>query len=158
MRCQILVKPNDSEGKLTQDGGKHVLAFFDLVKTFIAENESDAELKAQFLDPLKKASKDLQAAGLYFMQNGVKKPNHALAGSYDFMHLFGHVCLGLMWAHMAKSSHTALANGASDRAFYETKLATGRYYMARHLPATSLHLARIEAGAETVMALAANAF
>ena len=144
--------------KLTQDGGKHVLAFFDLVKTFIAENESDAELKAQFLDPLKKASKDLQAAGLYFMQNGLKNPNHALAGSYDFMHLFGHVCLGLMWAHMAKSSQTALANGASDRAFYETKLATGRYYMARHLPATSLHLARIETGAETVMALAANAF
>ena len=144
--------------KLTQDGGKHVLAFFDLVKTFIAENESDAELKAQFLDPLKKASKDLQAAGLYFMQNGLKNPNHALAGSYDFMHLFGHVCLGLMWAHMAKSSQTALANGATDRAFYETKLATGRYYMARHLPATSLHLARIETGAETVMALAANAF
>jgi hypothetical protein len=30
--------------------------------------------------------------------------------------------------------------------------------MARHLPACGLHLARIESGAETVMALPAEAF
>ncbi len=34
----------------------------------------------------------------------------------------------------------------------------GRYYMARQLPATALHLARIQTGAEPVMALAAEAF
>ncbi|MGB0798306.1 MAG: acyl-CoA dehydrogenase C-terminal domain-containing protein, partial [Planktomarina sp.] len=38
------------------------------------------------------------------------------------------------------------------------KLATGRYYMARQLPATALHLARIQTGADTVMALDAEAF
>jgi hypothetical protein len=47
---------------------------------------------------------------------------------------------------------------AGDRAFYETKLATGRYYMARQLPATKMHLARIESGAEPVMALDAASF
>ncbi len=52
----------------------------------------------------------------------------------------------------------ALASGTADKAFHETKIATGRYYMARQLPATRLHLARIESGAETVMALAAEAF
>jgi alkylation response protein AidB-like acyl-CoA dehydrogenase len=67
--------------KLAQDGGKHVMAFFDMVKTFIKDNEGNAALKADFLDPLKAASKDMQAAGMYFMQNGVKNPNHALAGS-----------------------------------------------------------------------------
>jgi hypothetical protein len=30
--------------------------------------------------------------------------------------------------------------------------------MARHLPATGMHLARIESGADTVMALEADAF
>jgi hypothetical protein len=38
-------------------------------------------------------------------------------------------------------------------AFYETKIATGRYYMARQLPACAMHLARIESGADPVMAL-----
>ncbi|MEO0711748.1 MAG: acyl-CoA dehydrogenase C-terminal domain-containing protein, partial [Pseudomonadota bacterium] len=108
--------------------------------------------------PLKAASKDLQAAGMYFMQNGMKNPNNALAGSNDFMHMFGHVCLGLMWAKMALAAKTALAEGTSDRDFYESKLATGRYYMARQLPATALHLKRIESGAEPVMALEAANF
>jgi alkylation response protein AidB-like acyl-CoA dehydrogenase len=144
--------------KLAADGGKHVMAFFDMVKTFIKENEGDEGLKKDFLDPLKAASKDLQAAGMFFMQNGMKNPNAALAGSYDFMHLFGHVCLGLMWARSAKAARTALAAGASDPAFYETKLATGRYYMARQLPMTATHLARIQSGADTVMALPAEAF
>ena len=144
--------------KLAQDGGKHVMAFFEMVKGFIKDNEGNAALKADFLDPLKAASKDLQAAGMFFMENGMKNPNAALAGSYDFMHLFGHVCLGLMWARMAKSAQAALDAGTGDKGFYETKLMTGRYYMARQLPATGLHLARIQSGAAPVMALPAEAF
>ncbi|MDF1716354.1 MAG: acyl-CoA dehydrogenase C-terminal domain-containing protein [Antarcticimicrobium sp.] len=145
--------------KLAQDGGKHVMAFFDLVKSFCKENAgADEDYDRDFIEPLKAASKDLQAAGMYFMQNGMKNPNNALSGSYDFMHMFGHVCLGLMWARMAKAANAALAGGASDAVFYQTKLMTGRYYMARRLPATALHLRRIESGAETVMGLDAANF
>ena len=82
----------------------------------------------------------------------MKTPNDALAGSTDFLHLFGHTCLGLMWARIAKA---ALA-GDSD--FHRAKLVTGRYYMARHLPATALHLARIRSDARLVMALPAEDF
>ena len=144
--------------KLAQDGGKHVMAFFEMIKTFIKENEGNEALKADFLEPLKAASKDLQAAGMYFMQNGMKNPNNALSGSYDFMHMMGHVCLGLMWARMAKAAMEALEGGASDTEFFETKIATGRYYMARQLPATAMHLSRINTGADTVMALEAANF
>ena len=144
--------------KLAQDGGKHVMAFFELIKTFIKDNEENDALKRDFLDPLKTASKDLQAAAMYFMQNGIKNPNDALSGSYDFMHMMGHVCLGLMWAKMAKAAMDALADGTADKAFYQTKIATGRYYMARQLPATAMHLTRITTGSETVMALDAAHF
>jgi alkylation response protein AidB-like acyl-CoA dehydrogenase len=143
--------------KLALDGGKHVMAFFEMVKTFIKENEGNEALNKDFLVPLKAASKDLQAAGMYFMQNATK-PNNALSGSYDFMHMMGHVCLGLMWARMAKAAMEALESGASDTGFYETKIATGRYYMARQLPATAMHLARINTGGDTVMALEAANF
>nr|WP_321251795.1 acyl-CoA dehydrogenase C-terminal domain-containing protein [uncultured Ruegeria sp.] len=145
--------------KLAQDGGKHVMAFFEMVKSFCKENggKNEAYEKA-FIEPLKAASKDLQAAGMYFMQEGMKNPNNALSGSYDFMHMFGHVCLGLMWAKMAKVAQEALDSGASDKNFYKTKINTGRFYMARRLPATSMHLARIQTGADTVMALDAANF
>ncbi|MBM9594641.1 acyl-CoA dehydrogenase C-terminal domain-containing protein [Roseitranquillus sediminis] len=144
--------------KLGANGGKTVMGFFDIVKAFIAENDHDARLKAIFLDPLKDASKDLQAAAMYFTQSGMKDPNNALAGSYDFMHVFGHVCLGLMWARMAKASYAALDAGDGDTEFHESKIATGRYYMTRLLPATKTHLARIQSGAEPVMALDAANF
>ncbi|WP_284162686.1 acyl-CoA dehydrogenase C-terminal domain-containing protein [Frigidibacter sp. SD6-1] len=144
--------------KLAEGGGKHVMGFFEMLKGFIKENEGDAELKAQFLDPLKAASKDLQSAAMFFMAEGMKNPNAALSGSYDFMHLFGHVCFGYMWARQAKAARAALAAGTGDKTFYETKIATGRYYMARQLPATMMHLARIQSGAGPVMALAAEAF
>ena len=145
--------------KLGQDGGKHVMAFFELLHNFASENKgAHASFDQNFLDPLKQAGKDLQAGAMYFMEAGMKNPNHALAGSYDFMHMFGHVCLGLMWARMAKASYDALARGADDAAFYETKIATGRYYMLRQLPATALHLKRIESGADPVMALDAANF
>ncbi|MFN4172180.1 MAG: acyl-CoA dehydrogenase C-terminal domain-containing protein [Pseudorhodobacter sp.] len=143
--------------KLAQDGGKHVMAFFEMVKAEAKSHDGDDRM-AGFVEPLKAASKQLQAAGMYFMQHGMKNPNAALSGSYDFMHLMGHVCLGLMWTRMAKAAYTALDAGRGDRAFYEAKIATGRYYMARHLPACGMHLARIETGAETVMALPAEAF
>ncbi|MDA9361533.1 acyl-CoA dehydrogenase C-terminal domain-containing protein [Ascidiaceihabitans sp.] len=145
--------------KLAQDGGKHVMAFFEMVKTFIKDNAGqDDAYDKDFIEPLKAASKDLQAAGMYFMQNGMSNPNHALAGSNDFMHMFGHVCLGLMWARMGKVSSDTLAAGTDDATFYETKLATGRFYMARQLPATALHLTRIQSGSDTVMALDAATF
>ncbi len=144
--------------KLGLNGGKTVMGFFEMVKSFIKENEGDEDLKKDFLDPLKAASKDLQAAGMYFMAEGMKNPNNALSGSYDFMHLFGHVCLGLMWTRMAKAAKTALDGGQGDAAYYDAKLATGRYYMARELPATGMHLARIQTGADPVMTLDASGF
>jgi alkylation response protein AidB-like acyl-CoA dehydrogenase len=143
--------------KLATDGGKHVMAFFEMVKAEVKAHDSDERMQG-FVEPLKAASKLLQQAGMFFMQNGMQNPNAALAGSYDFMHMMGHVCLGLMWTRMAKAAYAALDAGAGDRDFYEAKIATGRFYMARQLPACGMHLARIESGADPVMALAAEAF
>jgi alkylation response protein AidB-like acyl-CoA dehydrogenase len=143
--------------KLATDGGKHVMAFFDMVKAEVKSHDGDDRMTG-FVEPLKAASKQLQQAGMFFMAQGMKNPNAALAGSYDFMHMMGHVCLGLMWTRMAKAAYTALDAGAADRDFLDAKIATGRFYMARQLPACSMHLARIESGADTVMALSAQAF
>ncbi len=144
--------------KLPMKGGKPIMTFFDYIKGYIKANEDDLSLAREFLEPLKSASKDLQQAAMFFMQAGMKNPNAALAGSNDFLHMLGHVCLGMAWTRMAKAAATALQNGAEDRAFYENKIATGRYYMKRLLPETKLRLARIESGAEPVMDLPAEAF
>ena len=57
-----------------------------------------------------------------------------------------------------KAALAAKAAGTTDPDFYDTKLATARYYMARQLPMTATHLARIQSGGDTVMALEAANF
>ena len=72
--------------KLATDGGKHVMAFFEMVKAECKAHDGDDRMTG-FTEPLKAASKQMQAAGMYFMQTGMKNPNAALAGSYDFMQI-----------------------------------------------------------------------
>jgi len=144
--------------KLGKDGGRTAMAFLGQIGDFLKANAGDETLGNGFLDPLKAAQGDLQAAATFFMKHGMQSPEEALAGSTDFMHLMGHVCLGYVWARMAKAAAAALDEPGADRAFLEAKIATGRFYMARQLPATALHRARIETGAAPVMALPADGF
>ena len=145
--------------KLPQNQGKNMMAFFTILKTYLTENQNKSdEFDKIFLEPMKSATDDLEGAVLYFMDKGIKNPNEALAGSYDFMHLFGYVSLGLMWCKIAQASHEAI-NLSSDRDdFHQSKISTGQYFMERQLPFTRLHLARIRAGSSTVMKLSASNF
>jgi hypothetical protein len=144
--------------KLPKDGGRAVMSFFNEVGAFIKDNEGDAAMQP-YVQPLKAALGHLQQATMWFMQNAMAKPDNAGAGSNDYMHCFGLVALGYMWAMMAKTAQEKLkadANGATER--MNAKLVTGRFFMERMLPETSAHLARIASGADSMMALPADAF
>ncbi|MNI20650.1 hypothetical protein D3C73_741430 [compost metagenome] len=95
---------------------------------------------------------------MWFMQNAMAKPDNAGAGSTDYMHLFGLVTLGYMWAKMAKTAQGKLAGGDAREEYLKNKLVTARFYMEKIMPETALRKVRIEAGADSVMELAAEAF
>jgi D-arabinose 1-dehydrogenase-like Zn-dependent alcohol dehydrogenase len=107
---------------------------------------------------LKKGLNDLQAATMWFMQNAMAKPDNAGAGSTDYMHLFGLVTLGYMWAKMAKAAQDRLAAGDAREDYLKNKLITAKFFMEKIMPETVVRKARIETGADTVMELAAEAF
>ncbi|MGG7518910.1 acyl-CoA dehydrogenase C-terminal domain-containing protein [Allorhizobium undicola] len=143
--------------KLGMNGGRAVMALFNEIGTFCEENRGDEKL-AFFTKHLKKGLNDLQASTMWFMQNAMAKPDNAGAGSTDYMHLFGIVVLGYMWAKMAKAAEEALSSGTGDADFFKNKLITGRFYMEKIMPETALRKTRIEAGADSLMELAAEAF
>ncbi len=142
--------------KLPKDGGRALMTFFNEVSAFAKENAGE-EMKP-YVAPLQNALGHLQQASMWFMQNAVGKPDNAGAGSYDFMHLFGLVALGYMWAHIAKAALAQKKNGNGAGPRMDTKLVTGKFFMERMLPETAAHLARIQAGAGSVMELPAEAF
>lgn len=95
---------------------------------------------------------------MWLMQNGMTNFDNAGAASHDFLNLFGITALTYMWALQAKAALAAKKNGGSADPYYETKLATGRYFLARMTPDAGAHLAKLKSGAGPVMALNAEAF
>ena len=143
--------------KLAQKGGAAIQAFFKVVGDDIADAKGDDTL-APMAEALEKALGQQQAATMWFMQNAMQNPNHLGAGAHHYMHIMGIVTLGWMWLRMAKVAQAALATGGEDKAFYEGKIATARYYMDRYLPDAGALRRKLEAGSESLMALDEDAF
>jgi hypothetical protein len=142
--------------KLPRDGGRAIMSFFGEVMGFAKENGGDEAMKP-FVAPLSTSLGHLQQATTWLMQNAMMKPDNAGAAATDFMHLFGFVALGYMWARMAKVTLAKIAESGTTP-YLATKLVTGRFFMERMLPETALHLSRIQTGCATTMELPAEAF
>jgi acyl-CoA dehydrogenase len=142
--------------KLPRDGGRAIMAFFAEVTGFAKEHGGEEAMKP-YVAPVSAALGDLQKATTWLMMNAMAKPDNAGAAATDYMHLFGFVVLGYMWARMAKVALDKIA-ASGESAYLKTKLVTGRFFMERMLPQTALHLARVQSGSGTTMELAAEAF
>ncbi|MBX9821733.1 acyl-CoA dehydrogenase C-terminal domain-containing protein [Afipia birgiae] len=142
--------------KLGRDGGRAITAFFNEVTAFAKENGANEAMKP-YLAPLTASVQHLQQATMWLMQNAMAKPDNAGAASTDYLHLFGLVTLGYMWARMAKVAQDKLAE-SGEQPYLKAKLVTGKFFMERMLPETSLRLSRIQAGADTMMELPGEAF
>lgn len=143
--------------KLGQKGGATIQAFFAMIDEEIAaakENEALADIATR----LEKALGEQKAATMWFMQNGMANPNNLGAGAHHYMHIMGIVILGFMWLKMAKVAAAKLAAGSDDKAFYEAKLVSARYYAERLLPDAGALRRKLEAGSEAMMALSEDAF
>ena len=138
--------------KLPKDGGRAITAFFAEVAAFLANDKENAELA-----PLRASLSHLQQATIWFMQNALTNRDNAGAGSYAYMHLFGLTAMGYMWARIVKAVRAKSIAGQSNEAL-DAKLVLARFYNERMLPETAAHLARVTAGAGSVMALPEMAF
>lgn len=143
--------------KLPANGGRAIRAYGALIEELLKTHGENPEM-TEFVEPLAKSAGHLQRGVMWLVQNGMSDPNNAGAGATAFMHLMGLIALGHMWLEMIATAKAKLAAGADDAEYYENKIITGRYFFTRMLPATRKHLGDLEAGAETMMALAADAF
>jgi alkylation response protein AidB-like acyl-CoA dehydrogenase len=143
--------------KLAQNGGRGVRLFFETLARDIADARAAGD-PAGIATPLEAAVGQLQSATMWLAQNGMADPDNAGAGAYAYMQLMGMVSLGWMWLKMAVASDRLKDEAGEDRAFHETKLATARFYAQRELVAASALRKKVEAGAESVMALPVDAF
>ena len=143
--------------KLGKDGGRGARAFFELVGRDIADAKAAGD-PAGIAAPLEGALSHLQGATMWLAQNSMADPNNAGAGAYAYMQLMGLVALGWMWLKMAGVSARLKDQSGEDKSFHETKIITARFFAQRELVAASTLRKKVEAGAESVMALPMEAF
>jgi len=145
--------------KLPREGGRAVRTYFELVGRDIADAKQAGD-PAGVAAALEPALQDLQSSTMWLAQNGMADPNNAGAGAYAYMDLMGLVTLGWMWLKMARAATDAIARGGGKEGsdFYEAKLTTARFYAQRELPVSTALRRKIEAGAESLMAIPAEAF
>jgi alkylation response protein AidB-like acyl-CoA dehydrogenase len=143
--------------KLAQNGGRAVQAFFKVVADDVAAGKADPATAA-FATALEKAAGELQAATMWFMQNGMQNPDNVGAGAHSYMHIMGIVATGLMWLRMAKAAVALKAAGEGDAAFLDAKLVTARYFAERIMPDAGALRRKIEGGAEALMTLPPEMF
>ena len=143
--------------KLNSDGGKNIIYLNELVQNFLTEHSELEKLNNDFLMPLKESKKNVEEVLNFFISNGLKNPNSALAGASDFLHLLGNFCIGFMWAKMAAIlfKENEIIN---ENTFQEGKILTGQYYMKNILPKTNYLAKKILSGDKIIMSLNTEQF
>ena len=143
--------------KLPAKGGEPIKAYFAMIQSFIEDNKGNADLE-KYIAPLEKALGRQQAATMWLMQNGMSNPDNAGASAHYYLNLMALVTMGYFWADMAKKAQEMLAAGEGNESFLKNKIVTADFFFTHMLPETSALRVKVEAGADPVMALDAEAF
>ncbi len=137
--------------------GRLLRRFFHPVQAFIETHQDDEALQ-EFVFPLAKGLAKLQQSTAMIAQKGMKNPDEAGAASSDYLRQFALVALAFMWCKMVKAAQDKLESGEGDQDFYQAKIDTARFYMARVLPESDARFKMVMAGGDTLMAMKTNAF
>jgi hypothetical protein len=80
------------------------------------------------------------------------------AASVDYMMYSGYVTLAYFWARFADAAYRALNEGAEDKAYYQGKIKTARFYFKKILPRAKHHKEVMMSGAKSLMDLDVTEF
>jgi acyl-CoA dehydrogenase len=146
--------------KLPANKGRAIQLFFALVGGFCEKYEDNTALSS-FVKPLTEALERLVEATQWLMQHAIADPDNGGAVSMDYLYMMALVVMGYQWAQVARICENRLSNpddDSFDRQFYQNKLVCAGFFMEKVLPETMAHLVKIQAGADSLMTLPAEAF
>lgn len=122
--------------KVMMSGGKLLNAILDPINAFCTENASNPELK-DYIAELEKLSKTWSELTAKIGEVAMSNPDEINAACVDYLMFSGYVYYAYLFARAAKLSQEKLAQGDSDKAFYESKIYLAQFYFQRLLPRTA---------------------
>jgi hypothetical protein len=143
--------------KLPANMGRSLRRFFHPVSEFIEAHSNHPQL-GKLVQSFGRAFGALQLATGFIAEKGLADAEEAGAAATDYLRLFGLVALGFMWLRMAVIAAEKAPQGGPDEEFYQSKLATARFFVERILPQAGALLFTIKAGKTSLMEMADAAF
>ncbi len=152
------IQANDLVGrKTTRDGGQTAKAVAQQIETTekaLAAGSADAQAVGKRLSEARKAFLDVVD---FMVAQAKSNPNAAYAGSVPYLMLAGNLVAGWQMGRALLVAEQALAKG-TDTAFMQAKVVTARFYADHILTRAAGVRDAIVDGADSVSALAMEAF
>ncbi|WP_426702277.1 acyl-CoA dehydrogenase C-terminal domain-containing protein [Rhodanobacter sp. Col0626] len=127
-------------------GAKH---FLQEISAFCQQHSADDVLR-DLIGPLAVAARNWGELTLTLAKRVQANPEELGAAAVDYLYYSGYVALAYMWARSAATVET----GSQSAMFKQAKRDTAKFYFARILPRCLVHQAAIEAGVESLPAIA----
>ena len=135
--------------KILQLKGIGLQHFLGEVGAFCKQHASDETLKP-FIGPLSTLGKEWGELTMKLAQRIQSNPEELGAAANDYLYYSGYITLAYFWARAV----AALAQSTQQPEFKQAKRDAAAFYFARLLPRTQMHKAAIEAGVDTLPAIA----
>jgi len=139
--------------KVMCTGGKQLMLFTKIIHKF-CQSESERPEMAEFVGKLAELNKEWGEVTAKLGEKAMQNPDEVGAASVDYLMYSGYISLAYMWARMA----AVALDGDADDEFLKAKLHTARFYFQRLLPRTESHKLSMLNGADSLMAMPAEAF
>lgn len=143
--------------KILGSKGEILKPFGSEVTKFCLEN-AEVDAMQEFIQPIMSFGGDWQKMTQNIGAKAMQNPDEIGAASVDYLMYSGYLTLAYFWAKMVKVSLDKLAQGDDDKAFYQAKIQTARFYFQRILPRAKGHASCVENGADSMMSLDAEDF
>ena len=90
--------------------------------------------------------------------SAMKNLDEVNAAAVDYLMLAGYVTVAYFWAQASVAAEQAIANGTSEKDFYQAKIDTAEFYYQRIMPRVLGHEAALRNGVSSMMLIDAEHF
>lgn len=123
------------------------------LNTYALEIRQSLNEEDEFYKPVTQALGKLEDLTKKLLIDATDDPNVINSVCVEYLHAFGYVSYGWMWALMAKTASKQLTSGSEDSAFYQAKLTTANYYFKRLFPRFDALVVAASSGASELFKL-----
>ncbi|WP_317929238.1 acyl-CoA dehydrogenase C-terminal domain-containing protein [Halioxenophilus sp. WMMB6] len=143
--------------KVLASQGETLKLFTKQIHQFCKAN-ADNEAMQEFVSALQSHNQEWGEVTMHIGLAALENADEVGAASVDYLMYSGYVTLAYFWAKAAAVALQKLSEADANKAFYQAKIETARFYFQRLLPRTRTLVETMKSGAGNLMALEVEHF